>query len=71
MVFEVYDLFLWLLSYIYQASSIGVAPNPPRCKNVDNGRNLVVAPALCIQLVSAKHYVSKTTKQCVNTTAKQ
>lgn len=71
MVFEVYGLFLWLLLCIYRASAIGVVSNPSRCKNVDNGRDLVVAPALCIQLVSAKHYVSKTTKQCVNTTAKQ
>ena len=74
-----YDLFLWLLSYIYRASSVDVAPNPSQGKNVDNGRSLVVAPALCIRLVSAnqqnrepaKQYVSKTTKQCVNTTAKQ
>lgn len=70
-VFEMYGLLLRLLSCIYRASAIGVTPNPPRCQNVGNGRSLVVAPALCIQLVSANQYVRKTTKQCVNTTAKQ
>ena len=70
-VFEAYGLFLWLLLYICRASSVDVAPNPSQGKNVDNGRSLVVAPVLCIQLVSANQYVRKTTKQCVNTTAKQ
>ena len=62
-VFEAYGLFLWLLSYIYRASAVGAAPNPPRCKNVGNGRSFVVAPALCVQLVSVNQYVCKTTKQ--------
>ncbi len=70
-VFEAYGLFLWFLSCIYRASAVGAAPNPPRCKNVGNDQSLVVAPALCVQLVSANQYVRKTTKQCVNTTAKQ
>lgn len=70
-VFEAYDLFLRLLLYIYQASAIGVVPNPPRCKNEDNGRSLVVAPVLCIQLVSANQYVRKTTKQRACKTVRQ
>ena len=70
-VFEVYGLFLWLLSYIYRASSVDVAPNPSQGKNVDNGRSLVVAPALCIQLVSANQYVRKTTKQRACKTVRQ
>ena len=70
-VFEVYGLFLRFLSCVYRASAIRVSANPSQGKNVDNGRSLVVAPVLCIQLVSANQYVRKTTKQCVNTTAKQ
>ena len=70
-VFEVYDLFLWLLSYIYRASSVDVAPNPSQGKNVDNGRSLVVVPVLCIQLVSANQYVRKTTKQRACKTVRQ
>ena len=70
-VFEVYDLFLWFLSCIYRASAVGAAPNPLRCKNVGNGRSLVVAPALCIQLVSANQYVRKTTKQRACKTVRQ
>lgn len=70
-VFEVYGLFLWFLSCIYRASAVGVTPNPPRCKNVGNGRSLVVAPALCIQLVSANQYVRKTTKQRACKTLRQ
>ena len=42
-----------------------------RCKNEDNGRSLVVAPALCIQLVSANQYVCKTTKQRASKTLRQ
>lgn len=70
-IFEVYGLFLWLLSCIYRASAIGATPNPPRCKNVGNGRSLVVAPVLCIQLVSANQYVRKTTKQRACKTVRQ
>ena len=70
-VFEVYGLFLWFLSCIYRASAVGAAPNPPRCKNVGNGRSLVVAPALCVQLVSANQYVCKTTKQRASKTVRQ
>lgn len=70
-VFEVYGLFLWFLSCIYRASAIRVLANPPRCKNEDNGRSLVAAPALCIQLVSANQYVCKTTKQRACKTVRQ
>lgn len=70
-VFEAYGLFLWFLSCIYRASAVGAAPNLPRCKNVGNGRSLVVAPALCIQLVSANQYVCKTTKQRASKTLRQ
>lgn len=70
-VFEVYGLFLWFLSCIYRASAVGAAPNPPRCKNVGNDQSLVVAPALCIQLVSANQYVRKTTKQRASKTVRQ
>lgn len=70
-VFEAYGLFLWLLSYICRASSVDVAPNPSQGKNVDNGRSLVVAPVLCIQLVSANQYVRKTTKQRACKTVRQ
>ena len=69
--FETYDLFLWFLSCIYRASAVGAAPNPPRCKNEDNGRSFVAAPALCIQLVSANQYVCKTTKQRASKTVRQ
>lgn len=70
-VFEAYGLFLWFLSCIYRASAVGAAPNLPRCKNVGNDRSLVVAPALCIQLVSANQYVCKTTKQRACKTVRQ
>lgn len=70
-IFEVCGLFLWLLSCIYRTSAIGATPNPPRCKNVGNGRSLVVAPVLCIQLVSANQYVRKTTKQRACKTVRQ
>ena len=70
-VFEVYGLFLRLLSCIYRASAIGATPNPPQCKNEDNSRSLVVAPVLCIQLVSANQYVRKTTKQRACKTVRQ
>ena len=70
-VFEAYGLFLWFLSCIYRASAVGAAPNLPRCKNVGNDRSLVVAPALCIQLVSANQYVCKTTKQRASKTVRQ
>ena len=70
-VFEMCGLFLRLLSCIYRASAIGATPNHPRCKNVGNGRSLVVAPALCIQLVSANQYVRKTTKQRACKTERQ
>ena len=70
-VFEAYDLFLWFLSCIYRASAVGAAPSLPRCKNVGNDRSLVVAPALCIQLVSANQYVCKTTKQRACKTVRQ
>lgn len=70
-VFEVYGLFLWFLPCIYRASAVGATPNHPRCKNVDNGRSLVAAPALCIQLVSANQYVCKTTKQRASKTLRQ
>ena len=70
-VFEAYGLFLRLLSCVCRASAIGAASNPPRCKNEDNGRSLVVAPALCIQLVSANQYVCKTTKQRASKTLRQ
>lgn len=70
-VFEVYGLFLWFLSCIYRASAIRVLANPPRCKNEDNGRSLVVAPALCVQLVSTNQYVRKTTKQRASKTVRQ
>ena len=69
--FEMDGLFLWFLSCIYRASAVGAAPNPPRCKNEDNDRSLVVAPALCIQLVSANQYVRKTTKQRACKTVRQ
>lgn len=62
-VFEVYGLFLRFLPCVYRASAIRVSANPSQGKNVDNGRSLVVAPVLCIQLVSANQYVRKTTKQ--------
>ena len=70
-VFEVYGLFLRFLPCVYRASAIRVSANPPRCKNEDNGRSLVVAPALCIQLVSANQYVRKTTKQRACKTVRQ
>lgn len=70
-VFETYCLFPWFLSCICRASAIGAASNPPRCKNVGNGRSLVVAPALCIQLVFANQYVRKTTKQRASKTVRQ
>lgn len=70
-VFEVYGLFLWLLLCIYRVPAIDVVPNPLRCKNEDNGRSLVVAPVLCIQLVSANQYVRKTTKQRACKTVRQ
>ena len=72
-VFEAYGLFLRLLSCIYRASAIGAAPNPPRCKNEDNGRSLVVAPALCTQLLSANQYVqnNKTESLQNSTSVKQ
>lgn len=70
-VFEAYGLFLWFLSCIYRTSAVGAAPNLPRCKNVGNDRSLVVAPALCIQLVSANQYVCKTTKQRACKTVRQ
>lgn len=69
--FEVYGLFPWFLSCIYWTSAIGVAPNLPRCKNVDNGRSLVVAPVLCTLLLSANQYVCKTTKQKACKTVRQ
>ena len=70
-VFEVYGLFLRFLPCVYRASAIRVSANPPRYKNEDNGRSLVVAPALCIQLVSANQYVRKTTKQRACKTVRQ
>ena len=70
-VFEAYVLFLRLLSCICRASAVGAAPNPPRCKNEGNGRSFVVAPVLCIQLVSANQYVRKTTKQRACKTVRQ
>ena len=69
--FEVYGLFLRFLSCFYQASAIRVSANPSQGKNVDNGRSLVVAPVLCIQLVSANQYVRKTTKQRACKTLRQ
>lgn len=72
-VFEAYGLFLRLLSCICRASAIGAVPNPPRCKNEDNGRSLVVAPALCTQLLSANQYVqnNKTESLQNSTSVKQ
>lgn len=70
-VFEVYGLFLRFLSCVYRASAIRVLANPLRCKNEDNSRSIVVAPALCIQLVSANQYVCKTTKQRASKTLRQ
>ena len=70
-VFEVYDLFLWFLPCVYRASAIRVSANPSQGKNVDNGRSLVVALVLCIQLVSANQYVRKTTKQRACKTVRQ
>ena len=69
--FEVYGLFLRFLSCVYQASAIRVSANPSQGKNVDNGRSLVVAPVLCIQLVSANQYVCKTTKRRASKTVRQ
>ena len=70
-VFEAYGLFLRLLPCVYRASAIRVSANPSQGKNVDNGRSLVVAPVLCIQLVSANQYVRKTTKQRASKTVCQ
>ena len=72
-VFEMYGLFLWLLLCIYRAPAIDVVPNPLRCKNEDNGRSLVVAPALCTQLLSANQYVqnNKTESLQNSTSVKQ
>lgn len=70
-VFEAYDLFLRSLPCVYQASAIRVSVNPSQGKNVGNDRSLVVAPALCIQLVSANQYVCKTTKQRACKTVRQ
>ena len=70
-VFEVYGLFLRFLPCVCRASAIRVSANPSQGKNVDNGRSLVVAPALCIQLVSANQYVRKTTKQRACKTVRQ
>ena len=70
-VFEAYGLFLWLLSCVYRAPSICTAANPLRCKNVGNGQSLVVAPTLCIRLLSANQYVCKTTKQRASKTLRQ
>ena len=70
-VFEAYDLFLWFLPCVCRASAIRVSANPSQGKNVDNGRSLVAAPALCIQLVSANQYVCKTTKQRASKTLRQ
>ena len=69
--FEVYGLFLRFLPCVYRASAIRVSANPSQGKNVDNGRSLVVAPVLCIQLVSANQYVRKTTKQRACKTVRQ
>ena len=67
------DCFLWLLLCIYRAPAIDVVPNPLRCKNEDNGRSLVVAPALCTQLLSANQYVqnNKTESLQNSTSVKQ
>lgn len=70
-VFEAYGLFLRLLPCVYRASAIRVSANPSQGKNVGNGRSLVVAPALCVQLVSANQYVRKTTKQRASKTVRQ
>lgn len=70
-VFEVYGLFLWFLPCACRVSAIRVSANPSQGKNVDNGRSLVVAPALCLQLVSANQYVRETTKQRVCKTVRQ
>lgn len=70
-VFEAYGLFLRFLPCVYRASAIRVSANPSQGKNVDNGRSLVVAPVLCIQLVSANQYVRKTTKQRACKTVRQ
>lgn len=70
-VFEAYGLFLRFLPCVYRASAIRVSANPSQGKNVDNGRSLVVAPALCIQLLSANQYICKTTKQRASKTVRQ
>lgn len=70
-VFEVCGLFLRFLPCVCRASAIRVSANPSQGKNEDNGRSLVVAPVLCIQLVSANQYVRKTTKQRACKTVRQ
>lgn len=82
-VFEVYGLFLRFLPCAYRASAIGAAPTLPDARMwttaevllslqpyVSNWYLQINMSAKQQNREPAKQYVSKTTKQCVNTTAK-